>query len=527
MENKEIKNAVIYARYSSDKQTEQSIEGQIHVIGDFAKREGYNIVGTYIDRAISGKTDDRPDFQRMINDSDSRTFNYVIVYKLDRFSRNRYDSAVYKKRLKDNGVKVISATENITESPEGVIFESIIEGYAEYYSAELAQKVKRGLRESRLKGLYTGGKIPYGYKVLEKRYAIDEAESEIVNSIFMSLVDGKKLVDIIADLNGKGIPMRDSGWTLGKVSRILRNECYIGNAVIGEETFDNIFPPIVDAHLFAEAQKIMDKKKHRVKNEQTKIDFSLTGKLFCMDCGEPMVGESAYGATGKVYHYYKCKGRKTLHNRCKKEAVKKGYLEDYVVEKTCQYILQPKYLKNIAELATNVFNENIEENPMLGSYEIQLAEIDKQMDNIVDAIKSGFKSQRLQEEMAGLEHKRTDLEKLIIKERNAMNVKLDKHDCEDFLTSLTGLDYSKEENKKLLVQRFIKKIVLGDKKIQIHFNPINKPFMYWKYDTNFGSNGADSGSKGAGNKGDSGNLTELSSEHLEIPPNVIRTLLTS
>ena len=147
--------AVIYARYSSDRQTEQSIEGQLRECQEFAEKEGIIIINNYIDRAISGKTDNRPAFQQMIADSSSHEFEYVIVYKLDRFARNRYDSAIYKAKLKKNGVKVLSAKENIMDSPEGIILEGLLEAMNEYYSAELSQKIKRGMRENRIKGKVT------------------------------------------------------------------------------------------------------------------------------------------------------------------------------------------------------------------------------------------------------------------------------------------------------------------------------------------------------------------------------------
>ena len=144
-------NAVIYARYSCDRQTEQSIEGQLRECKAFAASEGINIIGEYIDRAISGTTANRPEFQRMIADSKYKTFQAVIVYKLDRFARNRYDSAMYKSKLKANGVRVLSAKEHITDSPEGIILEGLLEAMNEYYSAELSQKIKRGMRENAIK----------------------------------------------------------------------------------------------------------------------------------------------------------------------------------------------------------------------------------------------------------------------------------------------------------------------------------------------------------------------------------------
>ena len=154
-----MKTAVIYARYSCDQQTEQSIDGQLRVCEEYAQRNNILILDTYIDRAMTGTNDNRPDFQRMLKDSGRKDWNYVIVYKLDRFSRNKYETAIHKKTLRDNGVKVLSAMENIPDTPEGIILESLLEGMNQYYSAELAQKVKRGMRETRLKGYFQGGTL--------------------------------------------------------------------------------------------------------------------------------------------------------------------------------------------------------------------------------------------------------------------------------------------------------------------------------------------------------------------------------
>jgi DNA invertase Pin-like site-specific DNA recombinase len=124
-----MKTAVIYARYSCDQQTEQSIEGQLRVCEEYAQRNDILILNTYIDRAMTGTNDNRPDFQRMLKDSNRKEWNYVIVYKLDRFSRNKYESTIHKRTLKNNGVKVLSAMENIPDTPEGIILESLLEGY--------------------------------------------------------------------------------------------------------------------------------------------------------------------------------------------------------------------------------------------------------------------------------------------------------------------------------------------------------------------------------------------------------------
>lgn len=187
-------NAVIYARYSCSNQTEQSIEGQIRECELFAQSEGITIIDTYIDRAFSGTNDNRPAFQKMIADSKSRNFEAVLVYKLDRFARNRYDSAVYKAQLKQNVVRVLSAKERITDSPEGIILEGLLEAMNEYYSAELSQKICRGMRENVRKGKTIGGNVAIGYKIGDgKMLEVDDAGAELVHKIFDMYDDGKTL----------------------------------------------------------------------------------------------------------------------------------------------------------------------------------------------------------------------------------------------------------------------------------------------------------------------------------------------
>lgn len=223
-----MKTAVIYARYSSDKQNEQSIEGQLRVCQDFAKRNDIIILDTYIDRAMTGTNDKRAEFQRMIKDSEKHNFEIVLVYKLDRFSRNKYETAMHKKTLRDNGVKIVSAMENIPDTPEGIILESLLEGMAEYYSAELAQKVRRGRNESRQKGNYVGGGVPYGYKVENKKLVINSEEAEIVKYIYQEYSNGVFVRDIISTLTEKRIFNRGKIFARNTVYDMLKRELYSG-----------------------------------------------------------------------------------------------------------------------------------------------------------------------------------------------------------------------------------------------------------------------------------------------------------
>ena len=217
--------AVIYARYSSDNQREESIEGQLRECMEFAEKSGITVIGNYIDRALSAKTDNRPEFQKMIKDSYRKVFDSVIVWKVDRFARNRYDSAYYKNILKKNGVKVISAKEHIGEGSEGIILEAMLEGYAEYYSVELAEKINRGLTENALKGKLNGGGIPIGYRLTkEKSLEIDEETAPYVLETFTRYADGEKMTAIVKDFNRRGIKSKyGNGMTLNIVHHMLKN----------------------------------------------------------------------------------------------------------------------------------------------------------------------------------------------------------------------------------------------------------------------------------------------------------------
>jgi len=327
-----MKTAVIYARYSSEKQSEQSIEGQLRVCNEFAERNGYRIIGTYIDRAVSGKTDDREEFQRMIKDSAKRLFEFVIVYKLDRFARSRFDSATNKAVLKKNGAKVLSACEQITDTPEGIILESMLEGYAEYFSAELSQKVRRGIKESRIKGHYTGGAVMLGYKIIEKKWKIDETGADLVRQAFKDYVGGMKLKEIAAKLNEMQIKnSQGNKFTVDNVSRMLRNGSYAG-ILPQDNEHPNLIPPIISKEIFEDAAKKLDINKHRSGAAKANVSYLLSGKLFCGLCDAAMLGESGTSSTGTIHYYYKCATRKKGQG-CKKKPVQKVDIENEVSKK--------------------------------------------------------------------------------------------------------------------------------------------------------------------------------------------------
>ena len=302
-----MKTAVIYARYSSDKQTEQSIEGQLRVCTDFASRNKILVVNTYIDRATTGTNDNRIDFQRMMRDSSKKEWDYIIVYKLDRFSRNKYEMAMHRKTLRDNDVKILSASENIPETPEGILMESLLEGMAEYYSAELSQKVKRGQNENRQKGLYTGGPLLYGYQVKDRAISINEDEAQIIKYIFESHASGKYAREICEELTEKGIYHRGKPFQENTVIKFLKNEKYIKICRHKDEVFTNIYPAIISKYLFYAVKDNLAEKHYGKHSKETK--YLLGDKLFCGYCGHKMLSTSGGGKDGILRRYYNCHGK--------------------------------------------------------------------------------------------------------------------------------------------------------------------------------------------------------------------------
>ena len=296
--------AVIYARYSSHAQREESIEGQLRVCYDYAAREGLVVVDEYIDRAISGTTDERPAFQRMIADSSSGSFDVVLVYAVDRFARDRYAAATYRHELKRHGIKILSATQPLDDSPESILLEAMLEGLAEYYSANLARGVKRGMRENALKCLSVGGPKILGYATDPdtKKYVIDPVGANTVRDIFEKYDSGMTLAAVVEYCNDQGYLTRNGRpFSRTSLTTILRNRRYIGYYVYDDIEIEGGMPVIIEREQFESVQRRLA-MNHRSKSRgKSLVDFMLTGKLFCGHCGRPMAGTSGRAANGEKH----------------------------------------------------------------------------------------------------------------------------------------------------------------------------------------------------------------------------------
>lgn len=456
-----MKTAAVYARYSSDKQTEQSIEGQLRVCQEYAARNNIIIVKTYIDRAMTGTNDNRDDFQRMLKDSDLKQWDYILVYKLDRFSRNKYEMAMHRKKLKDNGVKILSAMENIPDSPEGILLESLLEGMNQYFSEELSQKCRRGLRETRIKGNAIGGRIPFGWDKVEKKILLNEGEAAIVRDIFESYIAGKSIQKITEELNGRGIVNKDRPFLENAISTMLHNEKYTGVYRVREEIYDNIYPKIITREIYEQAQVLLirnSKGKHK-----PNVMYLLRGKTDCGYNGRRYHSWSGNDRNGNIRRYYRCDCQACPD--CKGiKSIRKEVLENAVLSALNAALNTEENLEELANRIIELHAQKAKDNVTLKLLEKELANVMKSITGIVKAIEMGVVTETTKERLEELEKQKRSISESIAVEKA--------RECRDTITKETIKEYIRNANKQpsqAMVDLLIEKIVIFHDSIDITF----------------------------------------------------------
>ena len=483
--------AVLYCRYSSDSQTESSIEGQARECEEYAQRHNMKIVGTYIDRALSAKSDDRPQFQKMIRDSAKKQFDVVLVWKLDRFARNRSDSATYRAILKRNSVSVVSAKENISEGPEGIILEAILEGMAEYYSAELSVKVKRGHKENALKCKANGGTLPLGYRVnAEQHYETDPLTAPIVLEIFTRYADGQTAVEIIQDLSDRNVfaGTKHKFTHKSSLSNLLKNRKYIGEYRYGDTVVPDGMPAIVPQDIFEKVQARMEKNKQKPAAMKADEEYILTTKIFCGKCSTMMVGVSGTSRNGKSHYYYKC-GNLVHRKSCDKKTVRKAWIEQAVVTLTCNFVLRDEVIDRLADLIVALQNR---ENMTIPLLQKQLDDVEKRISNVLNSIEEGIANASVKQRLDELETTKSDLEVSIAKEK-IKHTPLTKEQIVFWISRFKGGDTSDPTYRKSIVDIFVNSIFLYDDKLVIAFNWKDGSKTVTLAELESASEGADSG----------------------------------
>ena len=458
---------VIYARYSSDNQKEESIDGQLRECKTYAEKNGIQIVDTYIDRALSAKTDNRPRFQQMIKDSASKHFEIILVWKLDRFARNRYDSAHYKNMLRKNGVKVVSITETISQGAEGILLESLLEGMAEYYSVELAEKVTRGMMENALKCKYNGGTLPIGYKVdKEQNFEIDEVTAPAVVLAFKSYAEGMSMQHIANLLNYQGIRThRKTRLDVDSVARMLHNRKYIGEYKFKDVITPGGIPAIIDKELFELVQEKMKQNKKAPAKHKAEDEYLLTTKLYCGKCQCLMVGESGTSRTKHVHRYYKCVSVKH-HKGCDKKTVKKAWIEDIVVDSIRRLIMNDETIEFLTDQALETFNK---ESTVLPILQKQYAQTLTAINNLITAMEKGIITPTTKERMEELEAEKSELSIRIMKEEMS-RPKLTREEILYWFYKFRKLNPKKLDHRRTLINNFVNSVFLFEDRMVITFN---------------------------------------------------------
>lgn len=474
-----MQNAVIYARYSSHKQKDISIEDQLRICHNYAKENNLNVIEEYTDAAISGRNaDKRPSFMRMLSDSKQHLFEFVLVYSEDRFARNEYDAVNCEETLKQNGVELVSVTQPLPDGPERIIIKSLRRGMNEYYSAELAIKSTRGMENNASKGKSNGGAPTMGYKVTpDKHFCIDPDEAMIVRQIYQMYVEQnisiKDILKICDEKHWKSACGKE--FKKDSIRRLLSNRKYIGDFSWNEVEYIDESLRIIDNETFEKAaEKLNINRKTGARMKATE-NYLLGGKVFCGECGEKFVGDSGK-STKQINYYYACKGRKQKKNGCKKKNLPKEPFEEAVMKFIVETFLTDEAIGAISTMAADLANKEAEEKCMLHLYEKELVAAEKKLQKAVDYILTHDDSEVMHDTLVESETRVKELKQVIIKERESyMPVYAD--DVAGWLRSYRTGNLKDINYCQNLVDMLVNKIVVYDpepgseySKIIIYFN---------------------------------------------------------
>ncbi|MDR1917366.1 MAG: recombinase family protein [Christensenellaceae bacterium] len=366
-------SCVIYARYSSVGQNEQSIDGQIRICKEYAESKGFVVVKTYVDKAKSAWSDGdkRVDFQKMLTDAPSGAFGNIIVYKFDRFARNRLDSVVHKQRLKrEYGIRVISATEPVSDDEGGEIYEMFLEWNDEKYSQRLSKRVRDGFDTSVANGNFTGGVIIWGYKLIKEpipnkpnkyisKIVIDPETAEHIKYIFDEYAKGVDKKEIARVMTAKGVRYNGKVMNGKTFDKWLSNTKYYGLFTFGGRENTDIYPPIITKETFDKVQERLKLNRHFTRTNHIREKYLLMGKIFCGYCGTIMTAD---GSNRKyaTYRYYGCNlARK---RQCNKKLETKDRIENNIITHTIDHLQNPKFVEKIADYVVEFYNKRTDDN---------------------------------------------------------------------------------------------------------------------------------------------------------------------
>ena len=489
--NKKRKVAVAYARFSSNNQREESIDAQLRAIREYCEKENIELIEIFTDEAISGKTDDRENFQNMVNQLLKGHLNvdYVLVHKFNRFARNKYDSALYKKKLKDIGIKVVSVSQKIDDTPEGELLEGFLETIDQYYSANLAVEVRKGLRENALKGKHAGGQVLFGYSLDKDGYYIPNENAKIVKRFFEEYAMGYPKTEICERLNREGYRnQRGKKFNTRTLSDLLRNEKYIGNYVYTidkKETIrlDGIIKDHpIDRDLWNTVQELCNSSSAKGRQRTQKRTYFLTGKAFCEHCGSHISGAgSKRSRNGDLNYYYKCVGKVKHKNGCTAPSLNKDWAEPRILKAIVNTVMTETQIKEIARKAYSEIVKMLD-SPTVTTDQLkkELASILKKQERLADLYMDGEMEKAMLDEKNGeLNRRKYQIEDELDKRRNIVDSgDISESDVEKFISCFiedvkNAYDQTSEDFMRIMFSTFLEKVIVGKEKITVH---IHTPF---------------------------------------------------
>jgi len=488
------KTAVAYARYSSNNQREESIDAQLRAIREYCEKENIELIEEFVDEALTGKNDDREDFQNMITKllKGHIQADYVLVHKFNRFARNKFDSTLHKKKLRDIGVKVISVTQKIDDTPEGELLEGFLETIDQYYSANLATEVRKGLRENALKGKHAGGQVLFGYSLDDDGYYIPNENAKIVKRIFEEFALGIPKTEICERLNAEGYRnQRGKKFNTRTLYDLLRNEKYIGNYVYTIDKKETIrLDGIIKGHpinkeLWNTVQRLCDESSETHGRQRSqKRYYYLTGKTFSSCCGEHICGNGSKrsgGKNGKLNYYYKCVGKTNHKNGCKNPSLNKDWFEPKVLKAVLDTVTNKEQVKEIAQMAYKEILEMRDE-PVVSTAQLkkELAQIFKKQERLTDLYMDGDMSKEMLDNKNGeLTRRRFQIEEELEKRKNILDADdIQVEDIENYIIQFIedvkeDCESIDDEFMRIMLNVFVKRVDVSIEEVVVH---IHTPF---------------------------------------------------
>lgn len=462
----------IYARYSSHAQREESIEQQVAECKAYAESNGIKIVAIYADHAISGRSDKRPEFQKMMRLAEKRQFQIVVAYKSNRISRNMLHALAYEDKLARFGIRLVYAKEEFGDTAAGRFALRTMMNVNQFYSENMAEDITRGMMDN-AQQCKINGVLPLGYKRGEdNRYAIDELTAPIVQEIFERVSNGDTCAAIANDLNARGLTTSTGArWSKSSFHSILKNERYIGTYIYSTTKIPNGIPPIIEKELFQKVQNLQKIKNNVRGRHQPTGDYLLTGKLYCGHCQSHMVGVSGTSKSGAVHNYYACQRRRT-EKTCDKRSVRRDWVEREVAMALQEIIMHNDVIEWIADTVIAYQKKHLRDS-QLANLEKKLNGVKKSIANIMMAIEQGIFTDTTRDRLLELEGEQRDLSTLIAAEK-AMIPDTDRERIIYYLEQFQHGDIDDKKYLATLFDSFLVAAYLYDDHFRIVFNYAGK-----------------------------------------------------